>query len=864
MKKIFTKLLLAATFVFIPYVTAQDNQTLDNQSIESSFESSNDSLNESNDDNDDIALVSQEEQELIQETASPLLTSSSPYKINEITIIRNNPNKYITEEAIRNQIPFKEGQTFNRFLTNATVRKLYANDLIEQVIIRGKIVEPDLINIYVIIDEQVELAQLTVAGNRSITDKEIEDELQTAAIRGINERKLSMLKKKLADLYRKKNYHFPDITSNLEIVDSKGYATIAIKENQKSLVQRVFFKGNCNISEKRLSQILMTQEDWLLGFIFKAGQYQQDLIERDKQVIEQYYKTQGYINARVTNVDVELNECDRQFYITFHVSEGEQYCVGSIRIQSHENLAEEEILRILPIQVGQVYNLKNVVDSITLLKSAYGGLGYAFVDVSPDIQPDPVTKEVHINFSADFGDRVYVNRVNIIGNEKTRDKVIRRRLVFNEGDLLTNDKLEVSKDRVMGLSFFDTQNGVNWKVTRLNKELADLDLMVKEVKTGRVALQIGRGGSPDNPMASFKSFSIAGSVMETNLLGLGSQLSINGQWAKEEWSGAITYADPYFMDKPMVLETNAHVVRTNRNEQLSLTTPFDELNTGGQVSLGYIYRHWFDTIFKTTLGLEGISISPRPLVSAPAMPGAAVYQSILDNRFQPGTMGILQEMIASDLRNHTVHPTKGYQWLFFGRLGVPVAKNILNHQEHGLGFFKATLEGSWYTPIIGDGDLIVGIHGYVGAIANLGSNIIPFRELFHVGGATTVRGWEWGQIGPLFVATPTETSGDSIGAKKCFYINTELIFPIRPDMSIKGAIFYDGGAGWDTPNQGIFSNTQDFRRHIINNNFEYRHSIGFGFRMTSPQPLRFDWGFKLDRKKGESPYAVHFSSYREF
>lgn len=848
-------------------MTAQQTPTLDEEMITTGV-ATDDSLEGSNAENDEIALVS-DTQDAEASQGEPLAFGSAPRIINKIHIIRNRPNKYITADSIRNQLPFKEGQSFNKFSTNNLLRRLYGSELFEQIIIRGRLIGSDKIDLYIIAEEQIELAEINVTGNKALSDKDIEDDLKTANIKGINERKVAMLKKKLLDLYRKKNYHFPTVESTFEVKDNKAYVTITITENEKSLVKRVFFRGNCNVSDKRLSQFLLTQEDWLFGLFFKAGNFQQESIERDKRAIEYYYKTQGYINARVTNATVDLNPADRHFYITFDIEEGEQFRVGEVHAQSHESLSEEELLRVIPLKPGSMYNIKQIADSIDILKNIYSQFGYAFVDVAPDMQPDEATKTVNINFNVDFGDRVYVNRINIIGNEKTRDKVIRRKLLLNEGDLLTNDRMEMSKDRVMGLSYFDTNNGVNWKVTRLNKELADLDLIVKETKTGRVSFQVGYGGSPDNPMSSTSTFSVVGSIMETNLLGLGTQISLNGQWAREEWSGSLTYVDPYFLDRPMVLESNAHVVQTNRDDQLRLTNDFKELNSGGQVSVGYIRRNWFDTVFKTTFGIENISIKPRPLVQAPpdvTLQARAVYQLLLDNRFQPGTMGILQEMIGGDVRNHTMHPTKGYQWFLTGRLGFPIQHGIIHGKQRGLSFFKFTGEASWYTPIIGEADMILGLHGYVGWVGPLGNNIVPFRELFHIGGTTTVRGFDWGQIGPIFRAGPTapnQTSGDSLGAMKAFYVNAELIFPVRSDFSIKGCIFYDGGAGWDTPIKGIFD-TNDFRRFIANNNFEFRHTIGFGFRMTAPQPFRFDWGFKLDRKKNESPGEIHLSGYREF
>jgi outer membrane protein insertion porin family len=163
-----------------------------------------------------------------------------------------------------------------------------------------------------------------------------------------------------------------------------------------------------------------------------------------------------------------------------------------------------------------------------------------------------------------------------------------------------------------------------------------------------------------------------------------------------------------------------------------------------------------------------------------------------------------------------------------------------------IGFGKLYFDYVWYNPLINEYDLIFKLHLFFGLATPLSGRAIPFGELFHIGGDTTVRGFSYGEIGPQFL-------GDTIGGKKAFFLNAELIFPITQDMSMRGVLFYDGGAGWDNPyvNPGnaIF---------VTSNNFDYRHAVGFGIRMLRPMPIRVDWGFKLDPRPGERESQVHF------
>jgi outer membrane protein assembly factor BamA len=223
----------------------------------------------------------------------------------------------------------------------------------------------------------------------------------------------------------------------------------------------------------------------------------------------------------------------------------------------------------------------------------------------------------------------------------------------------------------------------------------------------------------------------------------------------------------------------------------------------------------------------------------------ALLQERLNRQFQPGTFAWVGGSIGQDLRNHPMMPSRGYQWTVNVKTGLPTFGS-------NFGFAKMEADATWFTPLIGESDLILLLHGHGGFVHALNSHSIPFRELFHLGGPATVRGFLWGQIGPSIF-------GDSLGGTKAFWVNAELIFNVTPTM--RGVLFYDGGSSFDTPcvNPALL-------KDIRGNNFRFRHAIGFGIRLTSPTPLRVDWGFKLDRnkKRGEPISEVHFTMSQDF
>jgi outer membrane protein insertion porin family len=199
------------------------------------------------------------------------------------------------------------------------------------------------------------------------------------------------------------------------------------------------------------------------------------------------------------------------------------------------------------------------------------------------------------------------------------------------------------------------------------------------------------------------------------------------------------------------------------------------------------------------------------------------------------------------MRNHPIYPTSGYNWVVDTKTGLP-------HGRGGFSFFKIILDGSWYTPIIQEYGVTLRWHAFLGFIKSINNGSVPYRELFHIGGPATVRGFKYGQIGPSLL-------GSSLGATKAFTTSLELQIPITPDGNMRGYLFYDGGAGWDTPDASQIPYTL-----LQNNNFDYRHAIGFGLSLAQPTPVRVDWAFKLDRKKrrGESLSEVHINMSQSF
>jgi outer membrane protein insertion porin family len=776
-------------------------------------------------------------------------------------------NTLIPTQAILNRIPFKKGEIFDPNKTRRLINNLYYDlKRFRNISIFGEYVGDDAINLHIIVEEKQPLKEVVFEGNKQLTEKEIREKINFSEIPAVDQEELKRYAMSIKKLYREKGYHNTDISTSLQTdAAGKAIATFSITEHPRAIVKRIRFKGNCNVRDKQLRSILFTKEDWIVGFMDKSGTYQPERLEGDKHVIEQYYQNHGYLNAKVVDAQVDIdNNCN--VTITYEIQEGDCYTVESVKAPGNDILKDEYLEQIIPIRPGDIYSREKIVDAIKSLEFAWGDLGFVYAHIEPSIQPNEDTKTVSLAFYTEQGKPVTLNRLTIKGNKKTRDKIIRRKIALEEGCLITTRFMELSKTRVESLGYFDQREGVNWKMTRLSDDLADLDLFVKEIKTGSAHVQLGFGGSAASINSASTGVSVEGTIADTNLFGSGIKMNLTGRFGTDEKTILFNITQPWMFDKPIYGALDLYHKRVGY-EELRLTRPVNEKYTGGMLTAGFVTgsRHYFfnDSYMRLALGIDDVHYEgntgnttcetlPRAFIRGLNTPEEVVaaqtaYDIILAKEFSSGTYSTLSINVGKDAKNHPMHPTRGYSWLGRAVAAAPVLKSCI-------GFYKADLDMCWYTPLIGEFDLILKMRGYFGYVAPFNNRIVPYRELFHIGGPASVRGFLFGQIGPQFGVFKNDTFvSDSIGGKKAFFLSTELIFPVTQDFSIKGVVFYDGGAGWDNPYAHCVP-----CEFIFNNAFCYRHAIGVGVRLLNPMPIKVDWGFKLDPRKGEPVSEVHF------
>jgi len=769
-------------------------------------------------------------------------------------------NKHVSQQALVNRIPYQIGEIFDQNKTARLIRNLYFDlKRFKQIEVKAVPVDTDKLDLYIIVTEKPTLKEVRFVGNSIISEAEIKKIIDFDAIPAIDEHELARHALAIKKMYEHKGYYGTTITSTLELdAQERATAIFTVQEAPRSSVRRVRFDGNNAFTAKTLRTLLYTKEDWLLGFMDGSGIYEPERVEADKQALEQFYQNKGYINAKILDVTKSVDLDTGAIDLLFDIQEGPRAFVKEIKALGNEILSDDFLTAILPLRVGMPYSRELLIECIKQLEYAWGSYGYIFAHIDPAVESDDQANTVSIVFHSDPGKPVYLNRLNIRGNRKTRDKVIRRNIPVQEGFLVTKNLMELGKTRVEGLGFFEQRDGVNWKIMRLSDDQADLDLIVKEAKTGSAHIKFGFGGSATDMSTPGGGFNAELNVSDTNWCGLGIKGSLVGSLGTNSKTVELSLAQPWLFDRPVYGSLDLYYKRLGY-DQVKLTTAINEKHAGGNVVSGFMlnapYPALQDTFIRFGMTVDNVRYEHMPvaqifglgLTEAQRLEANAAYNTILCLEFQPSTYASINMQAGQDTRNHPLHPSRGHTWVVQAQSAVPSIRNFS-------GFQKFDFDAIWFTPLINERDLVFKLHTYAGLILPFGNKEIPYRELFHIGGPATVRGYLFGEIGPSFTVTNEGRSrSDSIGGLKAIFVNAEVIFPITPDFTMKGVLFYDGGAGWDNPHAHCVPS-----KYITNNNFDFRQAVGLGLRILNPMPMRIDWGFKLDPRQGESSHEVHF------
>jgi len=795
---------------------------------------------------------------------SPASAASTAPALPVINELRVEGSATIPQETILHRLPYKVGGVFDSKQSNKAIEAVYSIDAFSQVVIEKEALPDNKINLFITVTERPALAGITFLHNKELKTDKLEELLETKDLRTIDQETADLLALKIKKEYRSRDFHEARVTAQVtpDPNDSKrAFVIFTIEENRKSYIRHIDFIGNTVIPSRKIRAFIQNRERWIFGFLNDAGKYDPAGLEIDKERVKALYMNEGYYNARVTDTLVKRDEVTNAIDIIFTISEGACFTIEKIEIPPDAEVPHRLVRHLFTLQPGDVYKHFEMHKMMESIKKIYGEYGYIDAIVSPQIIPNTATNSISILFHVDRGTKWHLNRLIISGNESTRDLVIRRQMVaLEEGQLITSTAMEVSKHNVEYLSYFDREK-IEWRKHRVNNELLDLELHVKEVPTREFNLGMDFGASQQDPNSGVKGFFTADL---RNLFGRGLDAGIVLRGSKKNL-GQFTFhiTDPYLLNNlsgslrvnyNKVAYEHFTWVEPSPTEQvvslvgkLGTRLPTPDRRTSLFVESGI--EHITNNAYERTVTPNGdVVLTPKLLFRNVSVREQPRLQSLLEQKLQVGTLQWVGVDLVKDTRNHTIYPNEGYHVTFSNKLALPGINKTFS-------FLKSTLDASWYTPLIGFDTLVLGLHAFGGFVQGIGLgessySKIPYKELFHIGGDRTLRGFEFSQAGPSWAyANP-------LGGKQAVCMNAELIFPFMGNRNMRVHLFYDTGCAWNTPKTDIIEQNMS---QIRNDNFHMRHTIGVGLNILSPQPMKISFGYKLDRntKINEAPSRFH-------
>src|SRR5919108_4962483 len=637
-------------------------------------------------------------------------------------------NQKVETSTIQFYIRNRVGDEFSVARIREDILRIYRLGFFKDVQVDVEEFEGGLKVTFIVVEEPF-VREITITGAQAIKREEIEGKLALKANSVLNRNQVRDSLDKIKQLYQEKGYYFAEAEAvYTEVGPEEIDLTIRITEGEKILIKRITFVGNRAIEPWELKNVMETKEATLISFITGTGVYQRETLRNDLRRIEAFYQTRGFLRVEVSEPDVRVDPKAKGIFITISVKEQDQYRVGRLQVAGDELFSAAELKNLMKLQEGEIFDRSQLANDVLRLSDRYTERGYAFADVVPLTNIDQEKRLVDIDVRIDRGPQVRVGRVLIVGNEITRDKVIRREIRLNEGDLFDSGKLRRSRQRLGNLGFFEEVKLDTRR--RPEEDLVDLEVQVKEQPTG--AFTAGAGYS------STQSLIATASIRQNNLFGRGQRLSLTAALSRVSADFTLSFTEPYFLDSQYTLGLEAY------NRSFDYDT-FDSQETGG----GFRFSRPFGEYLRVGLGYryEDINITN---VSDDAS------QRIKDLAGR-STSSVITPSITWDSRDNQFNPTRGfYNFLSFDFAGGPLG--AANQ------FYKAIGEANWYYPLISD--IVFSARGRLGYANGWGDKDLPLLERFFVGTqAGTIRGYELRDVGPK------DINGEPIGGNSLLLLS---------------------------------------------------------------------------------------------
>jgi len=751
--------------------------------------------------------------------------------INEIVI---KGNKRVDDTTIRSLITFQKGTDVTRSQVNETLKKLNDTGMFEEV----DLSEENGV-LFIKVAESPRINKIVFEGNKSIKDKDISVEISSKE-RGFFSRNRAYLDAaKIKELYQAAGRFLVSVEPKVVRLDDNRVDLIfEVKEGVKSKIKKIVFINNNFIPSKVLRSHIMSEETRWYKFFTNNDVFNPDRLEYDSELLTRYYQSKGYAAAAVVSATSNLSPDDDGFTITFTIDEGKRYKIGKVSVVSHiKGLVSSQLTNDLEMRGGDVYNGNLQEEDVDNLTQKINDLGFAFVDIDVDKKfHDDV---VDITYEVKEGMKVYLNRINIRGNLRTSDVVIRRQFRINEGDPFSQHKVTKSEQLLNDLRYFKKVSIAKVPVqstdmsasTPSNKlQRIDLDLVVEEDST--TGLTFGGGFDSHSGIIGQIGFN------ETNLFGNGQYLDVGFTTSKRNFEGNLGFTEPYFMGRDLAVGFDIFSAKSFKDS--SARTPFSYDTKGLVLRAGYGIS-------------EYLRHSARYLLDYKRIKDISPYASIFIKKQKARRMvSALGQSFTYDRTDSVIDPNEGYV------LSV-------DQEVAGVGgnskYQKYEASARYYQPALGATTIVLAFDG--GIVRGIGGQKVSINDAFSLGGET-LRGFDFNGVGPRAKRDGNGNllpakDGDSLRGKSFYTIKTELKVPLgfQEEFGLHAKLFVDTGSNWGVDLMPGES------RSDLNDSTKLRAAAGIGLGFSSPfGPISIYYAkpFRKEDFDQTRPFGILFST----
>ena len=764
-----------------------------------------------------------------------LVTSAPVAAQGVVREIRVEGNRRVEPETVRSYLQISVGDAFDDGKIDRSLRALFATGLFYDVQI-----DRDGSALVVHVKENPVVNQVAFEGNSEVDTDTLQTEVQLKPRSVFTRARAQADVQRILDVYRRQGRFAAAVEPKLiELEQNRVNVVFEITEGSATKVKGISFVGNYAFSDSQLRDIISTTQQSWLDFLKGTSIYDPDRLNLDRELLRQYYLKNGYADARVTAANAELDRDGSGFYITFAIEEGELYRFGEVRIESSLASVNPDSLRgELLTDPGDLYNGADIDKTVEKLTLAIAEQGYAFARVRPRAQPDIATRTIGLVYVVDEGPRVYIERINVVGNTRTKDFVIRREFRLAEGDAYNPLLVDRAKKRLQALGLFKSAD-----VKRRPGSAPDrviLDVEVVEQSTGE--LSFGAGYSTSEGVIGDIT------IAERNLFGNGQYLRLKLAGSVERLQVDIGFTEPRFLD----MNLSAGIDLFHKEIDQTDTSGFSSRKTGASPRLGFPLSEnlWMQTSY--TFSRDEI-FDVDPFASF-AIREACGWDGVRCTASEYYTSAI-GTSLTYDARNHPRNPTRGFYLqgtTDFAGVGGDV--QYVRVGAEARGYYPITEKLTFVGRVIG------------GHITGWGGDDPRLIDLFFKGGET-IRGFDRAGFGPRDLNT-----GDALGGSTYWAATAEVRFPIPlvpDDLGISGAVFADAGslfgAGEGAKNAPQLCKPFNVKNVCLADDETVRSSVGLSLLWNSPLgPLRLDYAHVLTKEFYDEEQAIRFGASTKF